>query len=214
MLLKASLKNGNWNLVKEIMRFISSIDPADFENTNGDVFDFNEPKQFTQQQQQSPTPAPFSPNNHHTPYKLNKTTPNTSRNSISSPPPKKTPGTDPPVSGITPKTVNNSSSSVASTSGRHRLCLSEIELSRKSIESTIHEYALELLKAYRVRRLFEMFSQLGFLNILKWLEQYQSVSLIENFVQAVSSVHFEFNWPYPIMINEFKKSKIDQKIRD
>lgn len=38
MLLKASLKNGDWNLVKEIMRFISSIDPADFDN--GDVFDF------------------------------------------------------------------------------------------------------------------------------------------------------------------------------
>lgn len=37
MLLKASLKNANWILVKEIMRFISSIDPADFEN--GDVFE-------------------------------------------------------------------------------------------------------------------------------------------------------------------------------
>lgn len=168
MLLKASLKNGDWNLVKEIMRFISSIDPADFEN--GDVFDFQT------SEHQSPTSNPASNNgtpNNFTPvnYKLNKSTPNnsTARNSISQSTPlvKK--------ADVTPKTINNSTSSVASASGRQRISLNEIELSRKSIESTVHEYALELLKSYRVRRLFEMFSQLGFLNITKWLEQYQLV---------------------------------------
>lgn len=182
-LLKASLKNGHWSLVKEIMRFISSIDPADFENgamLMSDVFDFRDPPPSEPAPQQQPPPPSTSNQNTPISYKINKpttatttATPNTSmanRGSISSP----LGPTTTTTTTTTPKTVHNSTSSVASTSGgRHRISFNEIELSRKSIESTIHEYALELLKAYRVRRLFEMFSQLGFLNINKWLEQYQ-----------------------------------------
>lgn len=51
-----------------------------------------------------------------------------------------------------------------------------------------------------------MFANLNCLNLLKWLQQYQPNNLIGNYVQALKSVHFEFNWPYPILINEFKKT--------
>lgn len=202
MLLKASLKNGDWNLVKEIMRFISSIDPADFDS--GEVFEFQSygggiisnsaTTTAGEQSSQSPPPSAHSLHNSSSSpmaFKLNKTptsattttTTNTTpgsgnRSSISmvSPASKKTNETTTSTTNTTPKTVNMSTSSVASNSTlKQRLSLNEFELSRRSIELTVHEYAMELLKAYRVRRLFEMFSQLGFLNVFKWLEQYQWV---------------------------------------
>lgn len=115
-----------------------------------------------------------------------------------------------------------------------RVSLNEIELSKKSIESTIYEYAYELVRSYQVKKLFDMFSNLDFLNINKWLEQYQwakifplvfyfgifflnfvpnlwsirLVALVDSYVQALTSVHFDFDWPYPFLINEFKKSKL------
>lgn len=157
MLLKASLKNGDWNLVKEIMRFISSIDPADFEN---DVFDFQPDPNSTNKSENNHTPLSF---------KLSKSagTPTSNRNSASavmslSPVSKKV--------AETPKALNTSTSS---SSKQRRISMSELELSKKSIESTIYEYALELIKSCRIKKLFEMFSNLNFLNISKWLEQYQ-----------------------------------------
>lgn len=53
---------------------------------------------------------------------------------------------------------------------------------------------------------FVSFKILQYILISVFLEILRSVSLIDNFVQAVTTVHFEFNWPYPVLINEFKKS--------
>lgn len=50
---------------------------------------------------------------------------------------------------------------------------SDFELYKKTIETIIYEYANELLKSFRVKQLFEMFSNLSFLNIENWLTQFQ-----------------------------------------
>lgn len=41
---------------------------------------------------------------------------------------------------------------------------------RKSIESSLFDYANELIATYRVKNLFEMFSNLRFINFTKWLQ--------------------------------------------
>jgi hypothetical protein len=80
-------------------------------------------------------------------------------------------------------------------------------LSKRSIENIIYEYGTDLLKSFRVKKLFEMFSNLNGFDLTKWLHQYQSNVLVENFVQALSNLHFDFNWPYPILINELKTTR-------
>lgn len=50
---------------------------------------------------------------------------------------------------------------------------SDFELYKKTIESIIYEYANELFKKFRLKQLFEMFSNLSFLNIENWLAQFQ-----------------------------------------
>ena len=47
------------------------------------------------------------------------------------------------------------------------------ELYKKTIETIIYEYANELFKNFRLKQLFEMFSNLSFLNIENWLAQFQ-----------------------------------------
>lgn len=50
---------------------------------------------------------------------------------------------------------------------------SDFELYKKTIETIIYEYANELFKNFRLKQLFEMFSNLSFLNIENWLAQFQ-----------------------------------------
>lgn len=42
----------------------------------------------------------------------------------------------------------------------------------------------------------------------------RSKRLIQSYVQAISQIHFDFNWPYPIMISQETKSKLKYKERN
>lgn len=33
--------------------------------------------------------------------------------------------------------------------------------------------------------------------------------VIDNYVQALSNVHFDFSWPYPILVDQYNKSIIN-----
>jgi hypothetical protein len=53
-------------------------------------------------------------------------------------------------------------------------CINDFEMmNKKSIEKSLYEYANELTKSYRIKKLFEMFSNLNFINLNKWLQACQ-----------------------------------------
>jgi hypothetical protein len=169
MLLRDCLKNNEWNLVKEIMRFISSIDPADFEN---EVFDLDNDNNNTT------TSANGSRLENQISFRLNKSTSSNKTTSstsslIVSPTKKLTTNDSFTESNKSKPTPATPSGRTSLGQGGKRLSINDLELSKKSIESTIYEYANELIKNYEIKKLFEMFSNLAFLNINKWLEQYQ-----------------------------------------
>ena len=62
-------------------------------------------------------------------------------------------------------TNNNNTKSQKNTSINH---LNEFELNR-----IIYEYAHELLKTYKIKQLFELFSNVNGLDLIKWLKNYQ-----------------------------------------
>jgi hypothetical protein len=43
-------------------------------------------------------------------------------------------------------------------------------MNNRSIETSLYEYANELMRSYRIRKLFQMFSNLNFINLDKWLQ--------------------------------------------
>ena len=198
MLLRACLNNCVWDLIQEIIRFLTSIDPADLENeleyvesgTNG-----NESQTLNgSRQEHSSVNAKFlkSKNN------------SVSSNSSLVMSPKRVLIKEDSIDSAKMDEVflkhSGSSSSFRQQpklSKKTSFNLNESEfMSKKSLEATIFEYGFELLKSFRVRKLFEMFSNLnlsGF-SLERWLQQYQSHVLVENFVQALSSLHFDFNW--------------------
>ena len=184
MLLRAALKNCEWDLIKEIIRFLSAIDPSDLEN---DVFDLT-------------STINISAINNVTSAKQNVSRANSSvlqspNSSISK-----------DESTSRDESINNGNTKQKLTS-KKSFTSQDCEMNRKSIESTISEYASDLIKSYKIKKLFEMFANLNYFNIFKWLQQFHSTQLVDNYVQGLSSLHFDFNWPYPIMINnKHKKS--------
>jgi RAB6A-GEF complex partner protein 1 len=198
MLLRACLKNCVWDLIQEIIRFLTSIDPADLEN---DIFENNPNPNDSHILNGSASKQDHSFNSKFLKSKNNSVSSNSSL--IVSP--KKLVKED---SVDSPKNDEVFFKSKQKLSKKTSFNLSEHEsLNKKSIESTIYDYGFDLLKSFRIKKLFEMFSNLNGFNIEKWLQQYQSTVLVENFVQALSSLHFDFNWPYPILINELKSSR-------
>ncbi len=186
MLLRAALKNCEWDLIKEIIRFLSAIDPSDLEN---DVFDLT------------------SAMNTSTINNVSTTKQNASRtNSSVLQSPNSSISKDDSISKD--ESINNvNSASKSKLTSKKSFTSQDCELNRKSIELTISEYANDLIKSYKIKKLFEMFANLNYFNIYKWLQQFQSTELVDNYVQGLSSLHFDFNWPYPIMINnQHKKS--------
>ena len=195
MLLKACLKNCVWDLIQEIIRFLTSIDPADLEN---EVFDqsANDSQVLNGSKQQD--------HSFNLKFLKSKNNSRSSNSSLVSPTKKQLTKEESLDSTKNDESFRTKSKLSKKTSFN----LNESELlSKKSIETTIYEYGTELLKSFRIKKLFEMFSNLSGFNLEKWLQQYQSNALVDNFVQALSSLHFDFNWPYPIMINELKTTK-------
>ena len=87
-------------------------------------------------------------------------------------------------------------------------CYSSVDyqINIQTISNTVYEHAYFLLSNYRMKQLFGMFANLNGFSIKRWLQQYQGKRVVANYVMALSSLHFDFNWPYPILINQFKKS--------
>jgi hypothetical protein len=46
-------------------------------------------------------------------------------------------------------------------------------LNKRSIENSLYEYANDMIKSYRVKKLFEMFSNLNFLSFSRWIQRCQ-----------------------------------------
>lgn len=189
MLLRAALKSCEWDLIKEIIRFLSSIDPADLEN---DVFETTQNSSINSKPNDSPDT-------------INNT--KTSTSSLSSLKQNKPVAENSLDEPETPTSIPKTNAANKRLSKTRSFSSYDCEMTKKSIENTIYEHAQFLISNFRLKQLFDMFANLNCLNLLKWLQQYQPNNLIGNYVQALKSVHFEFNWPYPILINEFKKSK-------
>jgi hypothetical protein len=184
MLLRAALKNCEWDLIKEIIRFLSAIDPSDLEN---DVFDLTSTMNTSAINNVSSAKQNVS--------RANSSALQSPNSSISK-----------DESMNKDESLNNGNTKPKLTS-KKSFTSQDCEMNRKSIESTISEYASDLIKSYKIKKLFEMFANLNYFNIFKWLQQFHSTQLVDNYVQGLSSLHFDFNWPYPIMINnKHKKS--------
>lgn len=174
MLLKASLKSCEWNLVKEIIRFLSAIDPDDLEN---ELFDASHD----------------SSKYNDSPEKTVKKVTHTNSSSPTST--SQVPEGD--------ESLNKSKQMVYKT---RSYSSHDYQVTIQSIQKTVFDHAFFLLSNYRIKQLFGMFSNLSGFSILKWLRQYHGVKLVNNYVLAISGLHFDFNWPYPILINQFKKT--------
>ena len=197
-LLKACLKNCVWDLIQEIIRFLTSIDPADLEN---EIFETTSNGNDSQVLNGSISKQDHSFNSKFLKSKNNSVSSNSSL--ILSP--KKLIKEDSFDSAKNDEVFFKTKQKLGK---KISFNLNENEsMNKRSIESTIYEYGFDLLKSFRIKKLFEMFSNLSGFNIEKWLQQYQSSVLVENFVQALSSLHFDFNWPYPILINELKSTR-------
>lgn len=172
MLLKASLKSCEWDLVKEIIRFLSAIDPNDLED---ELFDQSTDSKYNESPEKmvKGTKSPISPTS-----------------SVST--------ADEVGQQKTPKRTPVKSRCYSSV---------DYQINIQTIQNTVYEHAYFLLSNYRMKQLFGMFSNLNGFSIKKWLQQYHGKRVVTNYVMALSSLHFDFNWPYPILINQFKKSK-------
>lgn len=193
MLLKRSLENGQWDLVREITRFLSSIDPSDYEN---EVFNYSNESQSSSFNVDSPKNFKLLSQKNSVNSTVNSARTSTSSLVLS-------PKED---SKLKHNTSNKSLTKKVSFVGDQVKPPSDFELYKKTIDTIIYEYANDLFKSFRLKQLFEMFSNLAFLNIENWLVQFQQVSVIDNYIQAISNVHFDFNWPYPILVNQYNKT--------
>lgn len=108
-------------------------------------------------------------------------------------------------SSLTEETVSNRAK--AKLSKTRSYSSHDYQVTVASIQNTVYEHASFLLNNYRLKQLFGMFANLIGFDISKWLHQYLGVPVVNNYVLALSSIHFDFNWPYPILINQHKKSK-------
>ncbi len=163
MLLRASLKSCEWDLVKEIIRFLSAIDPDDLK---AELLDLSQK------------------NLDASPEKTTKS-PNTVQRTPSV--------TSPEQKAKLAKTRSYSSH--------------DYQVTVQSIQDTVYDHAYFLLGNYRTKQLFGMFANLDGFYLKTWLMQYKGVQVVSNYVLALSSIHYDFNWPYPILINQHKKSK-------
>ena len=175
MLLKASLKSCEWDLVKEIIRFLSAIDPNDLED---ELFDQSTDSKY----HESPDKMPKSSKSPLSPQTSTSTVDENAQQ-------QKT-----PKQNRTPKSR----------------CYSSVDyqINIQTISNTVYEHAYFLLSNYRMKQLFGMFANLNGFSIKRWLQQYQGKRVVANYVMALSGLHFDFNWPYPILINQFKKSNL------
>ncbi len=163
MLLKASLKSCEWDLVKEIIRFLSAIDPDDLK---AELLDLSQ------------------------------------KNAESSP--EKTPKSSNTVQRTSSITSPDQKAKLAKT---RSYSAHDYQVTVQSIQETVYDHAYFLLSNYRAKQLFSMFANLDGFHLKAWLIQYQGLQVVNNYVLALSSIHYDFNWPYPILINQHKKSK-------
>ena len=215
-LLRCALKNCEWDLVREIVRFLSAIDPLDLEN---DVFDFV----LANAAKDSMSSINTSNNNNNSVLSSslnasalsgNINTSNNNNVSTSGDPPespynikifkKQNLGSksslamansaqNSPTSLKSPTSGGEASAAASSstvaarqrtvsfsthTPSKQRTMSSgsgalSTDLRTKLIEATIYEYAQELIRSYKTKNLFEMFANLNYVNIKKWLVQFQ-----------------------------------------
>lgn len=154
-LLEAALRNCEWNLVKELTRFFTAIDPEDLEN---DVFCFptstsGNPKQEGEKGQLS--------------RKSSTLTLLSKKSSIIEQGSRERTTSTPEEAATMSKNVSKSKLSKAKS-----IAIPEQEVKR-TFDDIINEHAFELLKKYSIKSLFEMFSNLNGLNLSKWLTKYQ-----------------------------------------
>lgn len=159
--------------MKEIIRFLSAIDPTDLENELLNSSHITE--------SQSPVKG------------LKNQSSTSSITSVTSP-------------------LDESQSSARKLSKTRSYSAHDYQVTIQTIHTTVHDHAYFLLTNYRMKQLFGMFANLSGFTLKKWLTDFQNAKLVNSYVLGLSSLHFDFNWPYPILINQFKKSKLFSSI--
>lgn len=173
MLLEASLRQSKWKLAKDIIRFLSSIDPNDLENDQPMTLKAVSPLKLKKESAQS-------------------TLANLKQKSVVTKiPALKAVGQRLSLESVKSEQIKPSNTLVNDT---------HFTFDSNYIENIINSHASSLLKKYKLEKLGYMFANLKKFSMSKWLKTELPLIKVENYVEALMTIHNDFHWPLPIQM--------------
>lgn len=160
MLLESALNHANWKLAKDIIRFLSSIDPFDLENGQPIAITATSPLITFKKESFTTYMSNLKPQS----IKNSSIRPLIKKASLET---KKLPTEQPFQKGNINSHMSNSSP-IKTDNENEASNIFLFDLSY--IEKIVNDYALSLLKKFKLKKLGYMFANLTDFNILKWLK--------------------------------------------